>query len=145
MAKIRQNCQNEPENKPENVYKNNKKCPQTGTFSIWWTYRNFIQTPFYRYGSLKKVSIHLKLVAIQIIRTKYQTRQLQIIYHQNAKMSMVRLKYIVFAKSRKPYRIWKFKWYVRGINLATPYIYVPTVPMPAESFMKDCICSPVKE
>lgn len=19
-----------------NVYKNNKKCPQTGTFSIWW-------------------------------------------------------------------------------------------------------------
>ena len=34
MAKIRQNCQNEPENKPENVYKNKKKCPQTGTFPI---------------------------------------------------------------------------------------------------------------
>nr|DAF00605.1 MAG TPA: hypothetical protein [Caudoviricetes sp.] len=36
MAKIRQNCQNEPENKPENVYKNKKKCQKTGTFSIWW-------------------------------------------------------------------------------------------------------------
>ena len=34
MAKIRQNCQNEPENKPENVYKNKEKCPQTGTFPI---------------------------------------------------------------------------------------------------------------
>ena len=101
---------------------NMKKARPTGQAFSWWTYRNFIQTRFYRYGSLKKVSIHLKLVAIQIIRTKYQTRQLQIIYHQNAKMSMVRLKYIVFAKSRKPYRIWKFKWYVRGINLVTPYI-----------------------
>ena len=27
-------------------------------FLFWWTYRNFIQTRFYRYGNSKKVSIH---------------------------------------------------------------------------------------
>ena len=39
-----------------------------------------------------------------MIQLKNQTRQLQIIYHQNAKMSMARLKYAVYAKSKRPYR-----------------------------------------
>ena len=26
--------------------------------ACWWTYRNFIQTRFYRYGNSKKASIH---------------------------------------------------------------------------------------
>lgn len=32
MAKIRQNCQNEPENKPENVYKNIKSARKQALF-----------------------------------------------------------------------------------------------------------------
>lgn len=36
-------------------------------------------------------------------------------------MSMGRLKCSAFAKSKRPYQIWKFKQYVKDISPGTPY------------------------